>query len=125
MKRRAGRCECGALVQTRLTRDVTCLDCLLQAMSTARSHPAAQLERAELAEWMERSGFRPEHALRDPDSLIGFMHWCERAFPERCTAAHLEELYVQIRGFIAPAIGDNPRNARELLIARYLHRLQT
>jgi hypothetical protein len=96
-------------VQTRLTRHVCCLDCLLQAVNDARSDPAAELERAELAEWMERSGFRPEHAVRDPDSLIEFMHWCERRFPERCTQAHLDELYVQIRGFIAPASVDGPR----------------
>jgi hypothetical protein len=78
-------------------------------MNTARSDPAASLERAELAEWMQRSGFRPEHALHDPDSLMEFMHWCERRFPERCTQAYLDELYVQIRAFIAPASGDGPR----------------
>jgi hypothetical protein len=78
-------------------------------VSMARSHPAAQLERAELVEWMRRTGFRPEHALHDPDSLIDFMLWCERRFPERCTQTHLEELYVQMRGFVAPASGDGPR----------------
>jgi hypothetical protein len=88
---------------------VCCLDCLLQVVAVARSDPAATLERAEFAEWMQRTGFRPEHALHDPDSLIEFMHWCERRFPERCTQVHLDELYAQMRGFIAPARGDDPR----------------
>jgi len=97
-RRRAGRCEgYGAPVQTRLTRHVACLDCLLEVVRIARSDPAAHLERAELAEWMRRTGFRPEQALRDPDALIRFQHWCERRFPDRCTQAHLEELYVQMR----------------------------
>jgi hypothetical protein len=110
VRRRVRNCEgCGAPVQTRLTRHVTCLDCLLQVVNIARSDPAARLERAELAAWMRRTGFRPEHALHDPDSLIEFMHWCERRFPERCTQAHLDELYVQMRGFIAPASGDGPQ----------------
>jgi hypothetical protein len=110
VNRRVGSCEgCGAPVKTRLTRHVTCLDCLLQVVNIARSDPAASLERAELAEWMQRTGFRPEHALHDPDSLIEFLHWCERRFPERCTCAHLEELYVLMRGFIAPASGDGLR----------------
>jgi hypothetical protein len=75
----------------------------------ARSDPAASLERAELAEWMRRTGFRPEQAVRDPDTLIEFMHWAERAYPERCTQAHLEEFYALMRGFIAPASGDGLR----------------
>jgi hypothetical protein len=109
-RRRGASCEgCGAPIQTRLTRHVTCLDCLLQVVNIARSDPAARLERAELAAWMRRTGFRPEHALHDPDSLIEFMHWCERRFPERCTQAHLDELYVQMRGFIAPGSRDGPR----------------
>jgi hypothetical protein len=87
---------------------VCCLDCLLQVVNIARSDPAASLERAELAEWMQRTGFRAEHALHDPDSLMEFLHWCERRFPERCTNAHLEELYAQMRGFIAPASGAAP-----------------
>ena len=95
-------------MQTRWPDQAICLDCLLQVVSTARSDPTAQLERAE---WMQRSGFRPEQALRDPDALIEFMHWCERRFPERCTQVHLDELFVQVRGFIASAQGDDRFNS--------------
>jgi hypothetical protein len=103
---RVGSCEvCGAPVQTRLTRHVICLECLVQVVSIARSNPAARLERAELAEWTQRSGFRPAHVLQDPDTLIEFLHWCERRSPDRCTQAHLDEL-------CGPVDSSNPRALR-------------
>jgi hypothetical protein len=51
---------------------------------------------------------RSERALHDPDELITILNWCRRRLADRFTQRHLDELYAQIRGFIAPESGDGP-----------------
>lgn len=106
---RAGVCDCGALIETRLPtwlrRQAICRGCVMSVVTAAKRYPADSGARITIVRWALQYGFCPERALEDPDELIAFIDWCSRRAP--CGLE--DQLYRWISQHIVPA--DSPRRS--------------